>query len=55
MNKKRVELWNNKTSLASSMLQDGLVSSEWIYKNIFGFTQEEIKKEDDGIVFDYKQ
>ena len=50
----KIELWNNKTSLASSMLQDGLVSSEWIYKNIFGFTQEQIKKEDDGIVFDYK-
>ena len=28
------------------MLQDGLVSSDWIYKNIFGFTDEEIKKED---------
>ena len=37
------------------MLQDGLVSSEWIYKNIFNFTEEEIKKEDDKIVFDYKQ
>ena len=51
----KVELWNNKTSLASSMLQDGLVSSEWIYKNIFGFTDEEIQKEDDGIVYDFKQ
>ena len=50
----KIELWNNKTSLASSMLQDGLVSSDWIYKNIFGFTDEEIKQEDDGIVFDYK-
>ena len=50
----KVELWNNKTSLASSMLQDGLVSSQWIYKNIFNFTEEEIKKEDDGIIFDYK-
>ena len=50
----KIELWNNKTNLASSMLQDGLVSSDWIYKNIFGFTDEEIKKEDDGIVFDYK-
>ena len=50
----KIELWNNKTSLASSMLQDGLVSSDWIYKNIFGFTDEEIKKEDDGIVFDFK-
>ena len=50
----KIELWNNKTQLASSMLQDGLVSSEWIYKNIFGFTEEQIKKEDDSIVFDYK-
>ena len=50
----KIELWNNKTQLASSMLQDGLVSSEWIYKNIFGFTEEQIQKEDDGIVFDYK-
>ena len=40
----KIELWNNKTSLASSMLQDGLVSSDWIYKNIFGFTEDQIKK-----------
>ena len=51
----KVELWNNKTSLASSMLQDGLVSTEWIYKNIFGFSNEEIKKEDKKIVYDFKQ
>ena len=50
----KIELWNNKTQLASSMLQDGLVSSEWIYKNIFNFTEEDIKKEDDNIVFDFK-
>ena len=51
----KIELWNNKTSLASSMLGDGLVSSEWIYKNIFGFTEEEIKHEDEAIIYDYKQ
>ena len=51
----KVELWNNKTSVASSMLQDGLVSTEWIYKNIFGFSNEEIKKEDKKIVYDFKQ
>ena len=50
----KVELWNNKTQLASAMLQDGLVSSEWIYKNIFKFTEDEIKHEDEQIVFDYK-
>ena len=51
----KIELWNNKTSLASSMLSDGIVSTEWIYKNIFGFTEEEIKHEDEQIIFDYKQ
>jgi|TARA_Y100000034_G_scaffold40306_1_gene49641 hypothetical protein len=51
----KIELWTSKTSLASSMLQDGIVSTDWIYRNIFGFTDEEIKKEDEGIVFDFKQ
>ena len=50
----KIELWNNKTTLARDMIDNGLVSSNWIYKNIFGFTDEEIKKEDDGIVFDFK-
>jgi hypothetical protein len=37
------------------MVQDGLVSSEWIYKNIFGFTDDEMKELDNQIVYDYKQ
>ena len=51
----KIELWDSKTRLASSMIQDGLLSSEWIYKNIFNFTDEEIKSEDKGIIDDYKQ
>ena len=51
----KIELWGNKTTLARDMLGEGLVSSEWIYKNIFEFTDEQIKQEDDKIVFDYKQ
>ena len=51
----KIELWDSKTRLASSMMQDGLLSSEWIYKNIFNFTDEEIKEEDKGIVHDFKQ
>ena len=51
----KISLWNEKTSLASSMLQDGLLSTDWIYKNIFKFTDEEIKQEDDKITYDYKQ
>ena len=51
----KVELWNSKTQLASSMLQDGIVSTEWIYKNVFNFTEDKIKEMDNQIVFDYKQ
>ena len=50
----KIELWNNKTSLAESMARDGLVSSEWIYKNIFNFTDDQIKENDEQIIFDYK-
>ena len=50
----KIELWNNKTSLAESMVRDGLLSSEWIYKNIFNFTDDDIKKNDEQIIFDYK-
>ena len=50
----KIELWNNKTSLAESMTRDGLVSTEWIYKNIFNFTDDQIKENDEQIIFDYK-
>jgi len=50
----KIELWKEKTDLASSMLGDGILSTEWIYKNIFGFTEEEIKKQDEQIILDYR-
>lgn len=50
----KISLWNEKTSLASAMLTDGIMSSEWIYKNIFNFTEDEIKELDEQIVFDKK-
>ena len=36
------------------MVRDGLVSTEWIYKNIFNFTEDQIKEMDEQITFDYK-
>ena len=50
----KIELWNQKTSLAESMLRDGILSTNWIYQNIFGFSEDEIKKQDQEIAFDYK-
>ena len=51
----KIELFDSKTRLASSMINDGLISSDWIYKNIFNFTDEEIKEQDEGIIYDFKQ
>jgi len=51
----KVELWNSKTQLAASMTENGLVSTEWIYKNVFNFTDDQIKELDNQIVFDQKQ
>ena len=31
------------------MLRDGLMSSEWVYKNIFGMSDEEIKENDEKL------
>ena len=50
----KLELWSQKASLADSMVRDGLMSTEWIYKNVFGFTDDEMKENDDQIIFDYK-
>ena len=50
----KIELWNNKTSLASSMISDGILSTEWIYKNIYNFTEDQMKEMDEQITFDYK-
>ena len=36
------------------MLRDGILSTEWIYKNIYNFAEDEIKEMDEQIVFEYK-
>ena len=51
----KIELWNSKVSLARDMAENGLMSSDWIYKQIFNFSDAKIKEMDEGIVFDKKQ
>tara|TARA_R110000851_G_scaffold58526_1_gene135873 strand:- start:1228 stop:3117 length:1890 start_codon:yes stop_codon:yes gene_type:complete len=50
----KVELWSSKTALAESMIRDGILSTEWIYKNIFNFSDADIKDLDEQIAMDYK-
>ena len=48
----KLELWNTKLGLAETAKRDNLVSSLWIYKNVFGFTDAEISKMNDEMIFD---
>jgi len=40
----KIELWNSKQSLGQSMIDSKLASTEWVYDNVFKFTEEEKKK-----------
>ena len=48
----KLELWNTKLGLAETAKRDNLVSSLWIYKNVFGFTDAELSKMNDEMIFD---
>jgi hypothetical protein len=51
----RIELWNNKQSLASSLMDSKIADSEWIYDNVFKFTEEEKKEVRLGLIKDQKR
>jgi len=50
----RLDLWDKKSALADSMSQAGLVSSQWVYDNIFLFSDEEVAKLDQEVIADKK-
>jgi hypothetical protein len=51
----RIELWNNKQSLASSLMDAKIADSEWIYDNVFKFSEEEKKEVRLGLIKDQKR
>ena len=57
----KIELWSNKVNLARDVKDNALMSSDWVYKNIFNFTpteQEQLEKElieDQKTKFRYSQ
>tara|TARA_Y100000593_G_scaffold51140_1_gene96177 strand:+ start:446 stop:2251 length:1806 start_codon:yes stop_codon:yes gene_type:complete len=51
----KIELWDAKTSLANSMIQDKLASSEWVYQNIFNMNEEEMDRMRWGVINDQKR
>lgn len=53
----KMNLWQQRFQLASSMTgnQAMLLSQDWVYKNILEMSEDEIKKEREGIIEDMKR
>jgi len=51
----KLELWGNKVNLARDMKDNQLLPSDWIYKNIFNFSDDNIKELEKELVDDQKQ
>tara|TARA_R100001015_G_C4634842_1_gene202331 strand:- start:6595 stop:8436 length:1842 start_codon:yes stop_codon:yes gene_type:complete len=51
----KIELWNSKVNLASSMKDINMMSEDWIYKNIFNLSSNESGTEKNRVINDLKQ
>ncbi|MBT4209069.1 portal protein [Candidatus Woesearchaeota archaeon] len=51
----KLELWGNKVTLARDMKDNALLPSDWVYKNIFNFSNDEIVELEKELVTDQKQ
>ena len=51
----KMELLTQQTDIANSLLENKLISREWVYDNIFDFNEADKKKVFDGVVEDQKQ
>jgi len=51
----KVALWSEKINLAESMKQTKLISEDWIYKNIFNMTKDQVDDERASVIEDIKQ
>jgi hypothetical protein len=51
----KLTLYTSKVDLAGSMLEKKLFSTEWIYKNIFNFTDDAMQEIQVGIIQDQKE
>jgi hypothetical protein len=51
----KVELWNQKVSLARDMKDLQMLSDEWIYTNIFNMSEDQYKQEQINVIDNLKQ
>tara|TARA_R110001583_G_scaffold3293_15_gene21326 strand:- start:8432 stop:10270 length:1839 start_codon:yes stop_codon:yes gene_type:complete len=48
----KLELWSTKISLADSIRDNKMLSEDWIYENIFGIVNDEVKIEREKVIED---
>lgn len=53
--KEKIEIWSSKVDVASAMMDVKLFSKNWIYKNVFNMSDDDIKVLADEVVEDVKQ
>ncbi len=50
----KISLWNEKMGLSAEIQESGLIGSNWIYENVFGFSEDEIEKQKVQVIKDAK-
>jgi uncharacterized membrane protein YgcG len=53
--KEKIEIWSDKVSVATDMVENKFFSFNWIYKNIFNMSEDDIKIVKDEVIEDAKQ
>lgn len=53
--KEKIDIWGNKVSVAKDMMENKLFSKDWIYKNIFNMSDDDILKSKNEVIGDVKQ
>jgi len=50
--REKIELWQSKVNLAKDMIENGLMSHDWVYKNLFNLTDDMYGEERNKILDD---
>ena len=53
--KEKVEIWQDKISVAIDMVENKFFSYAWVYKNIFNMSEDDVKEVKEQVVEDAKQ
>ena len=53
--KEKIEIWQDKVSVATDMVENKFFSYDWVYKNVFNMSEDDIKEVQDQVIEDAKR